>query len=696
VNISWNVDGANHNIGTAKYFNTDPSMRLQMTGNPGIVFYTAPAGVAGELIAAWTVGLCNTIAGLVGIGTTTPGAKLNVVHNDTTDAVRITQEGSGNALVVEDSTNPDSTPFIVTADGNVGIGVGSSPTSKLHVGGVMTLGQFQGIQSVDRNSNTFISGGSSYDNGANIYLGGPDVAGGHLIISTGAGATNTERMRVDGSGNVGIGLTDPQNYGKLAVSGSLFLSGETSLYNPFGAVDAANRANTYIAFGLGGSGNDWAYLREIGTGNKLELALDLHDDGSDVNAGQAFSIRHLASSLTPDGGAQTLFKVNHDGNVGIGTAIPTAKLHVSGDAIISANTSTDALRITQEGSGNALVVEDSTNPDATPFVVTADGSVGIGTVPLPGVKLEVVGGIRSALLNIIDGAAATYRFLALNTNNVARWHVGTDNDAESGSNAGSNFFMHRWSDNGTFLERVLHISRSTGNVGINTSSPTERLEVSGTVKATAFSGPLTGNVTGNLTGNVTGNLTGTASAIADGSVSTAKIVDANVTNAKLASDIDASKLTTGTLPIARIADDSVTDAKLSLAANAGEIKKALNADNDPPIFACRAWVNFDGTKNTAGEASTANTNRLIRGSGNVTSVLRNGAGDYTITFTTAMPDANYAVVCACKFPNYTGGSEAQIIVIPTVLSSSSARFSAGNSSVAGMNDMDIVTVAIFR
>jgi hypothetical protein len=351
VNISWNVDGANHNIGTAKYFNTDPSMRLQMTGNPGIVFYTAPAGVAGELIAAWTVGLCNTIAGLVGIGTTTPGAKLNVVHNDTTDAVRITQEGSGNALVVEDSTNPDSTPFIVTADGNVGIGVGSSPTSKLHVGGVMTLGQFQGIQSVDRNSNTFISGGSSYDNGANIYLGGPDVAGGHLIISTGAGATNTERMRVDGSGNVGIGLTDPQNYGKLAVSGSLFLSGETSLYNPFGAVDAANRANTYIAFGLGGSGNDWAYLREIGTGNKLELALDLHDDGSDVNAGQAFSIRHLASSLTPDGGAQTLFKVNHDGNVGIGTTIPTERLDVNG-TVKAAGFSADGIQIDGQSGRN--------------------------------------------------------------------------------------------------------------------------------------------------------------------------------------------------------------------------------------------------------------------------------------------------------------------------------------------------------
>jgi hypothetical protein len=46
-------------------------------------------------------------------------------------------------------------------------------------------------------------------------------------------------------------------------------------------------------------------------------------------------------------------------------------------------------------------------------------------------------------------------------------------------------------------------------------------------------------------------------------VTTAKILDANVTNAKLASDIDASKLTTGTLPIARVADAAVTPAKLS-------------------------------------------------------------------------------------------------------------------------------------
>jgi len=186
--------------------------------------------------------------------------------------------------------------------------------------------------------------------------------------------------------------------------------------------------------------------------------------------------------------------------------------------------------------------------------------------------------------------------------------------------------------------------------------------------------------------------------VADNEVTTAKILDANVTAGKIAdANVTAAKLASNAVETAKIADDAVTNDKLSLSANAGEIKKALNADNSPPIYACRAWVNFNGTRNaTDTGASTNGANVFIRASGNVASVLKNGVGDYTITFITAMPDANYAVVCACKFPGDTGGSAPQIIVVPTVLSSSSARFSAGNSSVAGMNDMDIVTVAIFR
>jgi len=50
-------------------------------------------------------------------------------------------------------------------------------------------------------------------------------------------------------------------------------------------------------------------------------------------------------------------------------------------------------------------------------------------------------------------------------------------------------------------------------------------------------------------------------------------------------------------------------------------------------FGCRAWVNFNGTSTVA-----------IRASGNVSSITDNGTGDYTVNFTTAMPDANYSIV----------------------------------------------------
>ena len=65
--------------------------------------------------------------------------------------------------------------------------------------------------------------------------------------------------------------------------------------------------------------------------------------------------------------------------------------------------------------------------------------------------------------------------------------------------------------------------------------------------------------------------------------------------------------------------------------NASSIMGALNATGTAPIYACRAWVNFNGTGTVA-----------IRASGNISSITDNGVGDYTVNFTTAMPDANYS------------------------------------------------------
>ena len=65
------------------------------------------------------------------------------------------------------------------------------------------------------------------------------------------------------------------------------------------------------------------------------------------------------------------------------------------------------------------------------------------------------------------------------------------------------------------------------------------------------------------------------------------------------------------------------------------IREAFNATGSAPVYACRAWVNFNGTGTVA-----------IRASGNVSSITDNGTGDYTVNFTTSMPDANYAIAAS--------------------------------------------------
>jgi hypothetical protein len=112
--------------------------------------------------------------------------------------------------------------------------------------------------------------------------------------------------------------------------------------------------------------------------------------------------------------------------------------------------------------------------------------------------------------------------------------------------------------------------------------------------------------------------------------------------------ITTGKIANGTIIGGDIAGSTITNTNLSLAANDGEIKKALNANNPPPIYACRAWVRFDGTRDTSGAISTANTPRRIIAAGNVSSVLRTAAGIYTVTFTIPMPTVNYAAVATAR------------------------------------------------
>jgi hypothetical protein len=160
--------------------------------------------------------------------------------------------------------------------------------------------------------------------------------------------------------------------------------------------------------------------------------------------------------------------------------------------------------------------------------------------------------------------------------------------------------------------------------------------------------------------------------------------DVTISNAGVTA-IGSSKVVT-----AMITDANVTAAKLSGAQT-----------GSAPIYGCRAWVNFDGTRNEADTgASTNGANVKIRASGNVASVLKNGTGDYTVTFTTAMPDANYCVVFGCGFTQGTSGNQSMTVGSireGTAPLAGSLRFTV-NAANGSTNVADVAhgTVAILR
>jgi hypothetical protein len=129
-------------------------------------------------------------------------------------------------------------------------------------------------------------------------------------------------------------------------------------------------------------------------------------------------------------------------------------------------------------------------------------------------------------------------------------------------------------------------------------------------------------------------------------------------------DTNTTQVATTAFVVAQIADDAPTKTGtgasgswgIDITGNAATATKLSTASGSAPSYSARAWVNFDGTKDTTGAASTANTNRLIRASGNVSSVLRTAAGQYTVNFTTAFPDANYAASVSVSTSNHGSGA----------------------------------------
>jgi len=334
-----------------------------------------------------------------------------VTASSSVDALRITQTGSGNALVVEDAANPDATPTVIDQNGRVIVG-GATPynadtvTPKIQV---VTDSVFDGG-----------FGGSSWSSDANGQITWFAKSKSGTIGSHSAVTTNDVLM-------------DIRNYGS---DGSAFAQAARIATAVDGTV-ASNSVPSRITF-----------------------------------------------STTAVGGTSVTERMRIS-SAGVITT--------TGTQIINANTSTDALRITQTGAGNALLVEDSANPDATPFVVDTSGRV------IAGHTATIAYG---AFTPIVQSQAASQNagFAAGNWQNTAgapniwlgksRGGIGTHTVVQSGDGLGNIRFYG--SDGTGFIESASIYTFVDGTPGTNdmpgrlvfsttadaASSPTERFRIS--------------------------------------------------------------------------------------------------------------------------------------------------------------------------------------------------------------------------
>jgi hypothetical protein len=230
-------------------------------------------------------------SGYIGMGTTNPSSKLEVVgearatrfaFQDDTDTYLDTLSDNKMSFVTAGSDR-----MVVDSGGNVGIGTtGPVSGSKLDVRGSINV--LSGTRYLTIGDST----GDSYERGVIEYDGSNtlDIYGkSNVHLSLGSGGTN-DRLWIDKAGNIGIGTTNP--------------SDNLHVYNPSGSIVSIDSGggNAHLKFRDSGT-ERWSIYNDSGTDN-----LHFREDGDSI---------HIA--------------IQEGGNIGIGTTAPSQKLHIDGN-----------------------------------------------------------------------------------------------------------------------------------------------------------------------------------------------------------------------------------------------------------------------------------------------------------------------------------------------------------------------------
>jgi hypothetical protein len=135
-----------------------------------------------------------------------------------------------------------------------------------------------------------------------------------------------------------------------------------------------------------------------------------------------------------------------------------------------------------EGSGtiNYLAKFSATSTIANSQIFDNGTAIGIGTITPLGLLHLFKASATTRL--VMDGNASQSKIITYRTNGLQRFGMYVNNTPESGSNVGSDFQIRAYNDAGTLLSTPLFIKRSSGNVGIGTTTPSALLDVNGTAR----------------------------------------------------------------------------------------------------------------------------------------------------------------------------------------------------------------------
>jgi len=331
------------------------------------------------------------------------------------------------------------------------------------------------LEGVDSSNPYWSLTGNAGTNPNSNFLGTTDNQ--PLVFRT----NNSERVRIDTNGNVGIGTTTPSDrldvQGNVRFSGALMPAGNPGTSGQVLVSQGSGAAPVWQT--LASSNNSWSLVGNSGT-NPANNFLGTTDN-------QPLVIRTSNTERV---------RIDTNGNVGIGIATPAQRLDVNGNVQFSGalmpngNAGTSGQVLVSQGSGQApvwqtlntgdqdwLVAQNSPTgtpgsvPDSINRWIYTNGNVGIGTTN-PGYKLEVLGGWK---LDASDGSYiwserydSEFDIVGAGTKRLLTLHANT-----SGTQ-GNLLEIH--GHNGTSYLNALTVTNA-GNVGIGTTNPSAKLEV---------------------------------------------------------------------------------------------------------------------------------------------------------------------------------------------------------------------------